>query len=721
MKNFLKKIKKMLKKIPKYEFGVFFVLTLLWLFSLTDNFMTITIKTNNGLVEGYIDGKRWGVINADIRQIKNLEIDLENHNLPKPLSFKPELLELKFLDSTGKVVYQAKSLKVQLPPNANAVIAEIKLKNCLFAQTNFNRVTNSYYSFLYRPFRERDTDLAYIQNGKYIKEDHQWRNLSLPIFTTVKYILKVIFFPFPYLILAIFLYIAAKKSDLISRLNKIIPKLNEKQKLKIKCFTKIAIPAILVLFFLYFIWIEIKYVEKIPHDPDSVDYLWAAKYLATGRLWLHIPSAFFKAHWEMNNHWISLYNYGHSVILGIGALFGISWTIPPLVGTIFLFLLYIFLKNLTGKTVAFTAVLITFFSPQFQMHAVNFMSHNSAIFLVAFLFYALLKIYRKETNKFVSFLGGLSYCLLFQTRPLTAAMIAPIIILFIFIFIAKKKNKPSNYLFLALGFVLSLLIFFYINYLTYGSVIKTAHNQFNLTKFTWTKSGKTINHGLVDSLSYLLVLRLLIFPGLPNLFTLLIILSIFNKKFWWLTAACLICIFLITLGTATYDDLWGIFLGTRFWHEMLPFVFVLIAVSFDLIVQKFKKIGQVTIIVIFVIVAARGIDGWILGKKKLWENMIYFTPNNISELKGFNYTDARLIKEAKKQNIHQAIIFVKDCGGNWWCYGSVADENSVDLNGDIIWVHDLGPKNKELTAQYPQRKYFIADYNNGTIVPLVLD
>lgn len=717
MKNFLKAIKKFFLKLFSLDFLVFFILISLWLFSLTDNLLTLSIQIDEGYIKGYINNQKWGEIKTDIKKIENLEIDIEHSNLPKPFPFKPKLLGLKFLDEAGKVVYQTDSLNIQLPVEIQARAVQIKLKNCLFAEIKFNRQPNSYYYFLYRPFRERDTELAFIKNDKYLIGDHRWRDFYLPIPVLIKYFLKIIFLPFPLLTIIYLVQLLQTKTKPLKKLKE-GKSLQKNHKERFQCFVDYLIPFLLICMFAYLIFINVKYVEKIPHDPDSVQYLWAAKYLAKGRLWLPIPSDFFKAHWEFKGRWISLYNYGHSLVLSIGVLLGMPWVIPPLVGTLFLYFLYSFLKNVTGKLVALLTVTVAFFSPQFQMHAVNFMSHNSAIFFLIFFFYALLEIFQNKVNKFISFFGGVLFCFLAQTRPLTAAVVTPVITLLIFVMNFKKGISLSKYLSLVVGFFSFLMLFFFVNYLTYGDIIKTAHNQFNLPKFTWMKSGKTIRHGLTDSLSFLLVMRLLILPGLPNLFAFLILLSFLNKELRGLTLMCFGCIFLIALGVATYDDPWGIFLGSRFWHEMLPFIFIIFAISFDFILRVFKKIGFLIIITITLGITLKGISGWILGKEKLWENMIYFTPNNIKELKGFNYTDARLIKEAKKQNIHNAIIFVKDCGGNWWCYGSVVNENSINLNGDTIWAHDLKEKNRELMKIYPDRKYFLADYEQNTIIPI---
>ena len=85
-------------------------------------------------------------------------------------------------------------------------------------------------------------------------------------------------------------------------------------------------------------------------------------------------------------------------------------------------------------------------------------------------------------------------------------------------------------------------------------------------------------------------------------------------------------------------------------------------------------------------------------------------------MKFFNDVDNRLIENTKRNNIKNALIFVK-LDNSWQPYGTVLHENTPDYNGNIVWAQDLKEKNIDLIRKYPGRKVFIADYYKNEIVP----
>jgi len=267
------------------------------------------------------------------------------------------------------------------------------------------------------------------------------------------------------------------------------------------------------------------------------------------------------------------------------------------------------------------------------------------------------------------------------------------------------------------GLVFVSLVFLFINYLIYGSPLQTPNSQMNLPKFSWGGSGYTLNHGLVDAVSYLIVFSILFTCGLPAIFGLFIILPLFNFRHFWKGAICLVAILLIIVSMASYDDPWGVFLGARFWHEILPFLAVLIALSFDLFLSIDQRgiVSRLIILSLILVVGSQNFRGWIKGEK-LWSGLSYFVPHQLEDLKTFNFTDTRLIRKAKELNLKHAVVFVKHCD-HWWCYGSVTDENSINFDGNIVWAHDLGDQNYQLIDQFPTRSFYFADYDQGTITP----
>lgn len=282
----------------------------------------------------------------------------------------------------------------------------------------------------------------------------------------------------------------------------------------------------------------------------------------------------------------------------------------------------------------------------------------------------------------------------------------------------RKMTKRKLVLFAGFGLFFLLLILM-ANKTIYGDIIKTPYNLLSVSKTIWGGSGYGLDHGLTDGLSNLLYLRIMYFPATPLLFSLILITSLLSSSrgillFSW------IGIILTVFLTATYDDVFGLFYGPRFWYEILPFLMVLTGISLNWFINMFgKKSGYLFTFILLIYVAHRSIVGWTIGEKPILSNLIYFTPNTIKELRGINYIDARLIKKAKTMQLQNALIFVKE-GSGWWCYGSVLSQNTVNFDGNIVWAQDLGDeKNQLLIQNYPERSFYFADYDLNNITPLV--
>jgi hypothetical protein len=108
------------------------------------------------------------------------------------------------------------------------------------------------------------------------------------------------------------------------------------------------------------------------------------------------------------------------------------------------------------------------------------------------------------------------------------------------------------------------------------------------------------------------------------------------------------------------------------------------------------------------------VHGWLLGKHYDTARNDYF-PRTISELKGFNGADNRLLTKVSEMGLQNALVLVKNCP-HWQCYGTVFWKNAPDFNGDIIYARDL-PQIQEVLSSYSDRGIYLAEYSTRTIVP----
>ncbi len=121
----------------------------------------------------------------------------------------------------------------------------------------------------------------------------------------------------------------------------------------------------------------------IPHVTDSTAYLWQAKTLASGHLFLdsHPLAEFFNGHFLINDgRYYSIFPPGWPILLASGVLLGASWLVNPIIGAATLLLASRWASRLFGEPVARLTALLGLASPFFMFMSASFMSHVSCAF-----------------------------------------------------------------------------------------------------------------------------------------------------------------------------------------------------------------------------------------------------------------------------------------------------------------------------------------------------
>ena len=289
------------------------------------------------------------------------------------------------------------------------------------------------------------------------------------------------------------------------------------------------------------------------------------------------------------------------------------------------------------------------------------------------------------------------------------------------------------------GALLLLGAYFLYNQLSTGSFGTNAYE----IQGTYSENfvGFSGNHSVSVGLSHqqeLLSLMLLVANGWPLAVGLIIAIMPFlfgsrNKWDYFLGASF--------LAIATAPMFYGnsaVMHGPRFWYESLPFLILLTARgaqylassganTADWLAGRLRKGSPMTShgltgLVTYMIIAgliAFSLYSWMFGQRAAWgdeqKGVNVFTPQSASELEGFNFTDDRLLREADRLDLENALVFVKNCP-NWWCYGSVFWTNSPDLDGNIVWAEQQITTDDLLLLEiYPHRTVYVADYGRSSI------
>jgi hypothetical protein len=486
------------------------------------------------------------------------------------------------------------------------------------------------------------------------------------------------------------------------------------------------------------------YGDRVPHVPDEIAYLFQAKIFASFHLWAHTPASgdsfsFYGAMIQDGDHWFSQYPFGHPLVLALGELVGAPWLVPPLVGSLTVLCLYLVGRRLYGAGTGLLAAVFLVASPFFQMNASNFMSHNTgALALTAATLFLVAPGSHPRRN---GFLSGLLLGFLFNVRPLTATgVLLPFLGWLALDFRSRSGRRlaASRAACWGGGFGVMLLAFLLYNRLLTGSFFKTPYSYTTLSRDSLGFFGDhSFAAGLMNTETNLALLVLVLngwplFVGL-GFAALPFVLGTRARSDYFLLAG----VVAIVAAWATYR---GVFImyGPRFWFEAVPYLMLLSARGVQRFVESAGALGAVVggkvsprrrldvrsgaTFVAAVVVAALvsySVAGWTFARHEAFPP-IEFVPRSMSELRGFNAADARLPRLARKEGIHHALVFVRECP-NWQCYGTVFWRNSPGLDGDVVWARDLGvEQDAALLKEFPGRRPYVADYEAQAIEPLSL-
>ncbi len=480
--------------------------------------------------------------------------------------------------------------------------------------------------------------------------------------------------------------------------------------------------------------------SHMPHVPDEVSYLFQAKLLASGRLHASPPPVadafdFFRppliqvAH----GHWASIYPFGHPLVLAIGELVGAPWLIPPLLGAASIVLLFALGRRLYDTRTALVAAVLMASSPFFLMTASNYMSHNTAAF---YLLASLVCLSYADRHPFGFGLGaGLCFGLLFNTRPLSATVLAlPVALLLLYrLSIWRRPLAIANIVGFVVGGLVMLEAYFLYNYASTGDpLISGYQTSGTLGQAVGFGGQHTFLAGMENEQSQLAFLLLVLdgwplFAGIAVLLLPLVLVSRDSRD--WFVAGCAV----LLMGAPVIFEGRGIMHGPRYWYEAVPLLMLLTARGVELAGERIARAAALVwgglsrepqplrrapaLALPYLLVAAligSAVYGWLLGRHVSWHDD--FVPARAVELKGFNGIDDRLTRQVDHAGLHNALVLVRDCQ-QWQCFGSVFWRNNPSLDGDVVYARDLDSRRADLLRLYDGRRVYIADYDQGTLQP----
>ena len=174
-------------------------------------------------------------------------------------------------------------------------------------------------------------------------------------------------------------------------------------------------------------WVAYGVLEGLPHTPDEVVFLLQADWLLDGSLWSNVTSLQnYQAPpftYSDGARWLAHYPPGWPAFLAVGVVAGAPWLVAPLLGGVYVLLLYLAGRELQSPVLGLTAATLAVISPITRLIFASMLSHALAATLILAAMVMALRAQRERQGLYAVG-AGIALGLTFGVRPLTAVAVA---------------------------------------------------------------------------------------------------------------------------------------------------------------------------------------------------------------------------------------------------------------------------------------------------------
>jgi hypothetical protein len=331
-------------------------------------------------------------------------------------------------------------------------------------------------------------------------------------------------------------------------------------------------------------------MEGVPHIDDSISYLFQAKYLSTGQLYLPAPpdsASFHVAETIVDGpKWFGYGFPGWPAVLALGAFVGVPWLVNPLIGGITVLVAHRVVRLLYDRSSANLTICLMGVSPWLIFTSASFMGHAVAL---AWGLLALLavELERRRASGGWAVVAGVAIGALFLTRPIEALFVGSVALLWMLGLGGSRMRLRSVLAYAASAAGVAATVFLYNAALT-GRALYAPHMMWTDRTWgagvdrlgfgpsigipAWTNIDPLPGHGVVD---VVLNANKNVFMANVDLFgwacgsLLLAILAVplmSRRRADWLM---IILVMVVVVGHSAYWFSGGPDLGPRYWYQAL--------------------------------------------------------------------------------------------------------------------------------------------------------
>ncbi|MEO0026638.1 MAG: glycosyltransferase family 39 protein, partial [candidate division WOR-3 bacterium] len=437
-----------------------------------------------------------------------------------------------------------------------------------------------------------------------------------------------------------------------------------------------------------------------PYSIDTADQLFQARIFASGRLYLPVPEFpdFFECdHMVLDQRWYSQFPYLHPLLLAGGVLLGTPWLVNPVLGTLFVIVLYALGRELYDEPTARLAALLAVLSPFVVNMASEFMNHVSALQLITLFLLGFFRTLRTG-RKTDAVLAGLALGLAAGSRPFTALAIAiPFAAYSLLTLVREPRRYWSAFLTMLLTTVGATTVLLLYNHLTTGNALVFGYvarygpgHEVGLGRSAWGYA-HTLGSGLLNSGRELGSLNRLLFGWfLPSLLPLTVLLAhgLRDRRDWLLFLG-----WLALLGAYIFYWYHSRLFGPRYQYEAAGALILLTVQGIMLLGAVLRRLFRLNITDRQALVLVGRIAPWQLLALLLviWPRLL--TADRVP------FGDTAAVRSLQRQQVSNALVFCNE-------FGSGLNANPLNLEGALIFARDCGALNPALTIRYPGRKIY---------------
>jgi len=494
--------------------------------------------------------------------------------------------------------------------------------------------------------------------------------------------------------------------------------------------------------------------QKVLHSflssADEHSCYFLAECLRRGKLYVDIPplADFFRVvHVGMRDgKWFSVYPPGWPLIWAFGLQFNVVDWLNPVLSSLSVFFFYLVGKKIFGRAATLLGLAFMVLNPFFMFTAASYFSHATCLFCIGVFLYAFLR-WREDYALGKDPVGWAFLCAFavgygLMTRYLTMAAIAGPFLLYHYIpiffgwkrwgegnswlrFLPFKFKRPqlrkSDWIAVSIIAAFMMLIL-YQNYLVTGKAFR-APNKYDKS---WERLGFRANYTPIDAFFYLIARVFYLMdwfaPAIVAAYLFLLGAgSFFKKKNLSLSENTLmpqkgqslksgtipnlfrLSMFFVAFAYFFYYSWGGNQWGPRYFWEGMPFLCIAVA---DWIVCRWGNGSpRVRKFLLAFAVMSLVTSGMILARQ------VEYVEESSRQRRALYDLSEQMIRKP-------ALVFIHGFLGSRLVFSEEdATRNSPFLDSKILYVHDLGDRNKELMVAYPEREYFRGTYNSSRKQP----